>query len=371
MTKIFRSFATLLALAIGAAGVLLVLFAWNLPPFHGSVETTTDAYVRGQVALLSPQFSGYVVDVPVQDYQHVKAGDLLVALDDRIAVQNLEKAKAALAKAKADLDNSEQSERTAEAGIASRQAQLEGAQAALASAANDWQRKQSLQKKGIVTESDADKSRSSFDQATAAVHAAEAGLDSARQELAGIVTARASLRATVKSAEAGVRLAEIDLENTKIRAPSDGTLGEVSARVGQYVSTSSQLVALVPDHTWVVANYKETQLAGMAVGQKVLFTVDALGDAELTGRIERFAPATGSEFSVLRPDNATGNFTKIAQRLPVRIAIDPGQPLAERLVPGMSVVARVDVGANADGALATAFPAGRIAATAPVDAELR
>ncbi|MGX1101504.1 HlyD family secretion protein [Amorphus sp. MBR-141] len=169
MTKIFRSSATYLALAIGAAGILLVLFAWNLPPFHGSVETTTDAYVRGQVALLSPQLSGYVVDVPVQDYQHVKAGDLLVALDDRIAAQKLGQAEAALAKAKADLDNSEQSERTAKAGIASRQAQLEGAKAALASAANDWQRKQSLQKKGIVTESDADKSRSSFDQATAAV----------------------------------------------------------------------------------------------------------------------------------------------------------------------------------------------------------
>ncbi len=147
-------------------------------------------------------------------------------------------------------------------------------------------------------------------------------------------------------AEAQVHLAEIDLKNTRIEAPEDGRLGEVGARLGQYVAPGTQLMALVPKRTWVVANFKETQLSGMKVGQPVSFTVDALGHARLNGRIERFAPATGWEFSVLRPDNATGNFTKVAQRLPVRIAIDAGQALAEKLSPGMSVVVSIDTNAE-------------------------
>ena len=139
-----------------------------------------------------------------------------------------------------------------------------------------------------------------------------------------------------------MHLAEIDLGTTRITAPQDGTLGEVSARLGQYVAAGTQAMALVPDQVWIIANFKETQLADMAVGQKVAFSVDALKRARLTGTIERFSPAAGSEFSVIRPDNATGNFVKIAQRVPVRIAVDPGQPLAERLSPGMSVVVSVD-----------------------------
>ncbi len=145
-----------------------------------------------------------------------------------------------------------------------------------------------------------------------------------------------------------MHLAEIDLGNTRIVAPQDGTLGEVSARLGQYVAAGTQLMALVPHQVWIIANFKETQLADMQVGQEVGFTVDALKRARLTGTIERFSPAAGSEFSVIRPDNATGNFVKIAQRVPVRIAVDPGQPLAARLSPGMSVVVSVDTAQSRD-----------------------
>lgn len=164
-----------------------------------------------------------------------------------------------------------------------------------------------------------------------------------------IVVNRRSLEANVESAKATVRLAEIDLANTSITAPRDGTLGEVTGRVGQYVSVGTQIGSVVPDQVWVVANFKETQLAGMTAGQKVTFTVDALGHETFTGRIERFAPATGSEFSVIKADNATGNFTKVAQRIPVRIAIDTEQPLVtNRLVPGMSVIASVDLAQTAN-----------------------
>lgn len=129
-------------------------------------------------------------------------------------------------------------------------------------------------------------------------------------------------------------------------APRDGKLGEIGVRLGQYVSAGSQLASLVPDVKWVTANFKETQLSGMQIGQAVSFTVDALDHVQLSGHIEDFSPATGSEFSVLKSDNATGNFTKVSQRLPVRIAIDPGQPDADRLAPGMSVVVKIDTSAT-------------------------
>ena len=343
MSKISRFIATYVALAIGAAGIFVVLYAWNLPPFHGSTEWTNDAYVRGQVTMLSPQLAGYLVDVPVQDYQKIAKGDLIARIDDRIYVQKLEQAKATLAAAEASLANSEQSRQSAEAKIQSAEAAVESAKAALDAARNAHERTASLLEKNIASQSEAEKNRAAYNQAEAAVHQAQAAKLVAEQDLDTIVVGRKSLEANVGSARAGVKLAEIDLANTRIVAPRDGTLGEVTGRVGQYLSTGTQIGSLVPDRVWVVANFKETQLAGMAAGQEVSFTVDALDGRRFTGRIERFAPATGSEFSVIKADNATGNFTKVAQRIPVRIAIEPLQPLADRLVPGMSVVASVDL----------------------------
>lgn len=343
MTSVFRSLATYIALAVGVAGVLVVLYAWQLPPFRGSVETTNDAYVRGQVTLLSPQLAGYLVEVPVQDYQKVRKGDLIVRIDDRIYRQKLEQAKATLATAEASLANSEQSRKSAEAKIVSAKAAVESAQAAFNAAKTARERTESLLKSNISTQSDFEKAQATYDQAEAAVHQAQAAELVAEQDLNTIVVSRRSLEATVESAKAAVELADIDLQNTHIVAPQDGTLGEVTGRVGQYVSAGTQIASIVPDRVWVVANFKEGQLDQMRPGQQVRFTVDALGHQAFTGRIERFAPATGSEFSVIKSDNATGNFTKIAQRIPVRIAIDAEQPLIDRLVPGMSVVASVDV----------------------------
>jgi multidrug resistance efflux pump len=350
MKPVFRSIATYIAAATGIAGVLVVLFAWDLPPFRGSVEQTNDAYVRGQVTLLSPQLAGYVAEVPVQDYQLVRKGDLVARIDDRIPAQKLEQAKASLGSAEAALANSEQSRKSAEAKIASAKAAIESADAAFSAARTALERTRSLLKSNVSTQSDFEKAQASYDQAQAAVHQAQAGELVAEQDLNTIVVNRRSLEATVEGAKASVELAEIDLQNTRITAPQDGRLGEVTGRLGQYVSTGTQIASLVPDHVWVVANYKETQLEGMEAGQRVTFTVDALGHQEFSGRIERFAPATGSEFSVIKSDNATGNFTKIAQRIPVRIAIEPNQPQTDRLVPGMSVVARVDLAQQRDGA---------------------
>jgi multidrug resistance efflux pump len=342
MLKFFRSPASMIALLAGVAGVLLVLYAWRLPPFVTSVETTDNAYVRGYVTIMSPQVSGYVVDVPVKDYEQVKQGQILARIDDRIYAQKLAQARAALDGQKASLDNSRQSELSARATIASSEAQIDSANAALKRAQLAWDRISNLSDRGIASASESEQAQATWEQAKAALNQAQAALEVSKQSLATIIVNRSLLEANVASAEATVHLAEIDLQNTSIVAPRDGHLGEVGVRLGQYVAAGTQLMAVVPEDVWVVANFKETQLEGMEVGQPVSIVVDALGKQRLTGRIERFSPAAGSEFAVIKPDNATGNFVKIAQRVGVRISIDPDQPLAKSLTPGLSVVVDVD-----------------------------
>jgi multidrug resistance efflux pump len=348
MSKVIRSTGPLLALLVAAAGALLVLYAWRLPPFTGSVETTENAYVKGQITVISPQLAGYVKRVAVQDYQTVKAGDLLVEIDDRIYEQRLQQAQATLEGQRANLTNADQTQRAAEARIRSGEAQIEAAQAALKTAQANADRILALREKSISTQAAADQAHLALDQARAGLRQAEAALDVARQDRQAIMVGRAALEAGVRNAEAAVQLATIDLQNTRILAPQDGKMGEIGVRLGQYVAAGTQLASLVPAQKWVIANFKENQLAGMKIGQPVTFTVDALRHAELSGHVQEFSPATGSEFSVLKADNATGNFTKIAQRLPVRIAIDQDQPLAAELAPGMSVVVNIDTAALSD-----------------------
>ncbi|TCT29634.1 HlyD family secretion protein [Martelella mediterranea] len=346
MTRIIRSLASYFALAVGIAGIVALLFAWSFPPFNGSETRTDNAYIQGQVTLLSPQLSGLVADVPVRDFQTVKAGDLIVQLDDRIYLQQLSQAEANVDAANAALDTNAQSQETAKAQIASAEAGVSSADASLANAMAQWKRMQSLNEKSIASQSDLDKARAAFDQAKASVAQAQASVEVTKQALKTTLVDRRSLEAKVTAAQAARELAQINLDNTAVTAPRDGKLGQVKAHVGQYVSAGSQLVALVPDTVWVIANYKETQLPGMKVGQKVTFTVDALNGEEFTGKIENFSPASGSQFSVITPDNATGNFTKVAQRVPVRIAIDPGQNDAVKLEPGLSVVTSIDTKQN-------------------------
>jgi multidrug resistance efflux pump len=164
----------------------------------------------------------------------------------------------------------------------------------------------------------------------------------AEEQVRTVEVNRGGLAAAVENARAGLKLAEIDLANTVIRAPRDGQLSEIGVRVGQYVTAGTQLLFLVPPTVWVVANYKEIQTARMQPGQAAEVRVDALDGAALTGRVADLAPAAGNEFAIIKPDNATGNFVKVVQRIPVKIVLDPGQPLLRRLRPGMSVEARID-----------------------------
>jgi len=337
-----RVLFTVVLVVAAVIGIGLILWAWRLPPFQSGVEHTDNAYVRGQVTVIAPQVTGYVTAVAVQDFQAVKQGDLIATIDDRIYRQRLEQAQAALHAAQAQLSNSAQSQTSARGSVAQTEASIAGAQANVAKAQNDFNRSQTLFQGGWVAQAQVDVARTALRAAQAQLAAARAQEGIAQTGVTSAVVGRGSLEATVESAQAAVHLAEIDLANTRITAPRDGRLGEISVRQGQQVAVGTQLTALVPDALWVNANFKENQLPDIRPGQPAELSVDALGGQTLTGHVERIAPATGSEFSVIRPDNATGNFTKVAQRVPVRIRLDPNQPGLDRLAPGMSVVARVD-----------------------------
>ncbi|MDB5657855.1 MAG: hemolysin secretion protein [Cypionkella sp.] len=340
--QFFTSKATILVLLAGVIGVLAILYAWQLPPFTSTVQSTDNAYVKGRVTLIAPQLAGYVASVPVTDYQNVKQGDLLVQMDDRTYQQQLAQAQASLAQQENNLENFESNRRAKQASIELAQAQLSAALAALDKTQADFDRNVSLTNKGLSAESVGEQSRAALVQAQSAVAEAQASVNIAQLNLISFEGTRNGFVAAVDGAKAAAQLARINLQNTKIVAPLDGQLGEVSARLGQFVSAGTQLTSITPPQTWIVANFKETQLGLMQIGQSASLTVDALSKSKLTGHITQISPATGSEFSVLKPDNATGNFTKIAQRIPVHIELDPGQDLAKRLAPGMSVSVAVD-----------------------------
>ncbi|MDR6625844.1 HlyD family secretion protein [Caulobacter segnis] len=328
--------------ALSLASVLLVLAAWNLPPFAGRYQRTDNAYVRGRVTVIAPQVSGYVTRVLVRDYDVVKPGQLLVRIDDRVYRARVEQARANLSAAEAALANSTQARASRSAGLQGQVAGVEGAQAQLAKARADMARASDLARDGSISMRERDQTLAALALAQAQLRQARAGREIGRQDIRTVEVGRGALEAQVEAARAQLRAAEIDLDHTVIRAPEGGALGEVGIRVGAYVTNGSQLLAIVPSDRWVIANFKETQTGRIRPGQPASLTVDGLNGARLKGRVERLSPAAGSEFAVLKPDNATGNFVKIPQRIGVRIAVDTSAAGAKNLRPGMSVEVRVD-----------------------------
>ncbi len=332
---------TLFFAVLAVVAILLILWAWNLPPFTGGDEVTQNAYVRGRTTVIAPQVSGYVTAVTVKDYESVQAGQVLARIDDRIYQQRVAAARANVAAAEASLANSEQARASRTAASEGQAAALGSAQAQLLRAQADMRRVDELVGDGSVSLRERDSTLAALRAAEAQVNQAKAAGDISQQDIRTVEVGRGGLEAQVEAARAQLKLAEIDLSNTVIRAPEAGQLGEIGVRVGQYVTNGTQLLSLVPPDRWVIANYKEAQTARMAIGQPVVMKVDALGGAEIRGHVERLSPAAGSEFSVIRTDNGTGNFVKIPQRIGIRIRIDPNQKLADRLRPGMSVETHV------------------------------
>ncbi|MDB5688561.1 MAG: secretion protein HlyD [Sphingomonas bacterium] len=335
--------ALLVIALLALAGIVAVLAAWRIWPFTTAAESTDNAYVRGRVTVIAPQVSGYVARVLVRDFATVRAGQPLVVIDQRIYAQRVDQAQAALSGQEATLANSRQTAASRAASLQAQDAAVQNAAAQLMRAQADMNRVDDLVQDGSVSLRERDQTLAALRQAQAGVAQARAAREIARQDIRTVEVGRGGQQAGVSGAEAALRLARIDLANTVIRAPEAGELSEVGVRAGQYVTAGSQLMFLVPADVWVIANFKEAQTAGIAVGQRARFTVDALHNARITGRVERISPATGSEFAVLKPDNATGNFTKVPQRIAVRIRIDPNQKLAQRLRPGMSVQAHIDI----------------------------
>jgi multidrug resistance efflux pump len=344
-----RILSSMIFASVAIIGVLVVLYAWQLPPFSSAIESTENAVVRGQITIIGPQLSGYVFEVPVQDFQFVKAGDLLVRLDDRIYKQRLNQSLAQLEQQKAALANNLQQRKSAEATIIQKQAAIANSDAQARKSQADLGRNEELIRDGSVSRRELDVTRAANAQAVAALAETHSALEISGQDLQTVIVNRASLEASVLNAEAAVELARIDLDNTRVTAPRDGQLGQIGVRLGAYVNSGAQLMALVPDTLWVIANMKETQMDKVRIGQPVSFTVDALNHLQLRGHVQRISPATGSEFALLQSDNATGNFVKIAQRVPVRITVDPDQAEVKRLRPGMSVVVNIDTRNGEDG----------------------
>lgn len=340
--KPHRPLAIAGVIVLGLAVVLAILATWRLPPFGLRIETTENAYVHGRTTVIAPQVSGYITRVLAKDYAQVAAGEVLATVDDRVYRARVEQAQANLAAAQASLANSAQAHASRTAGIAGQQANVANTQAQLLRAKSDMARAGDLVADGSISIRERDQTLAALRQAEAQVRQAKAAQDIARQDLRTVDVGRRGLEAQVAAAQAQLHAASVDLENTVIRAPEAGQLGQIGVRLGQYVTNGTQLMSLVPPDKWVIADYKEAQTARIAPGQRATFAVDGLGGVRLTGRVEQLSPAAGSEFAVLKPDNATGNFVKVPQRIGVRIGIDPGQSLAARLRPGMSVEVRVD-----------------------------
>ncbi|NYR09681.1 HlyD family secretion protein [Psychrobacter sp. BI730] len=323
-------------------GVALILYAWKLPPFTPTVQQTNNAFVKGQTTIISPQVSGYVTKVAVQDFANVKAGDLLIKIDDRTFQQQLEQAQANTEVALTNRSTNDQDTQTSQAQIEARRADLYSAKINVESAREDVNRYQGLDAIGAVSKAEVAHIKAQLAQAQAGVQQAEANLQAAQENREKTSGSRSSLDANIKNAEAGVKQAQINLDNTIITAPESGQLSQVSVKEGQYVSAGTQLMYIVPKGIWIIANFKETQIANMAIGEPATIHVDALGGAKFNGHISNISPATGSEFSAGAANPATGNYIKIAQRIPVRIDLDQDQPELARLRPGMSVSVDVD-----------------------------
>ena len=341
--------ATISRRQLGLAGAALLVsigaawyghYWWTVGRF---IESTDDAYVGGDVTVIAPKVSGLIAAVAVTDNQAVHAGDLLVKLDDRDYRAALAKAAAAVAGQQATLANLEATRRLQDAVIDQAQAELQATGAEIARTKFDVDRYRSLAQDHAASLQRSQQADADYQKALAADARARAALEAAERRLDVIETQRQQTMAALAGVVADRDAAQLNLGYTELRAPIDGTVGNRSARAGAYASIGAQLIALVPAHgLWVDANFKESQLAHMRAGMPVTVAADVLPGEVLHGRVASLAPATGAVFSVLPPENATGNFTKIVQRVPVRVLLDGDADALGRLRPGLSVTASVD-----------------------------
>lgn len=338
----------LLLIVLATVLVLAVVFGihwWTVGRF---IESTDDAYIGGDVTVIGPKVSGYITELNVTDNQRVHAGDLLVKIDDRDYVAALHKAEGAVAAEEALLANLDATEQLQYAVIGQAKASIDAANAETVRSRDDHSRYQRLVTESAVSVESAQRVDATFKTAQANGAKAQASMLATQRQIAVIATQKQQARAALMQAKAEQDMAQLNVGYTELRAPVDGVIGNRRARVGTFAAAGSQLLSVVPaSGLWVDANFKEDQLAHMLPGQAVSIHADVLPGREFHGHLDSLAPATGAQFSVLPPENATGNFTKIVQRVPVRILLDQADGVLGHLRPGLSVTAEVDTHADA------------------------
>src|SRR5260221_3403351 len=332
-------FAIPLFAVLAAFGfIALATLRWDAWVGNAAIQTTNDAYVRAELTRLSSRVAGEILTVAANDFQRVKAGDLLVQIDPADYQAQVAQAEAGVTGAQAALDNLSNQVELQYATIAQAEAQQVSAAAQEVEAKQEQERQQSLSQTESGTRQKFEQATAAYAKAQADVRASRAVIAAQRHQMEVLAGTKKQRAADVLGAQAALASARLKLGYTKIVAPFDGVVGERQVQPGDYVNVGSNLINVVPlPNVYVMANYKETQLTRVKPGQSVDITVDSFPNEKLHGRVERVSPASGSQFALLPPDNATGNFTKVVQRVPVRILLDKNHPLPEPLLPGRPV----------------------------------
>lgn len=335
-----------LAIAVVCASVALVMADWNRWVAGAAQQSTDDAVINADVSILSAQVSGTVRSTPVGDYQRVTKGQLLGEIDPREYDAAVEVAKANLASTNASLANLANQIALQKAVVQAAEAQNASALAQQTQTGLEFHRQTNL---GDATSQQLlQQSQSAYLQAQAAVKSTAAAIEQQKAQLKVLDGQDPLLRAEVSAAQGNLDTALIHQGYTRIYAPFDGIVGRKLVHEGDFVAAGTSVISEVPlPSVYVTANFKETQLARMTPGRAAKVTIDTFPGQTLNGKVSRLSPASGSIFALLPPDNATGNYTKVVQRIPVRIDLDPGQTLANQLKPGMSAVVSVDTSADA------------------------
>ena len=329
--------------ALVAGIIAAIVWYMNYRASGQYLQSTNNAYVRADFVTVSPKVGGYVERVLVADNQPVRRGQLLAVLDPRDYRANVEQAQAQIAAAGANITTARRTLDEQQATVAQAAAQVASAEAAAAAAENEVRRYEPLTRTGAESRERLANLVLQRDRAAAELRAQRAAYLAARRSVATQAARIGQAEAQRGTAQAQLARASTDLGAVEIRSSIDGVVADKAVRAGQYVQPATRLMSVVPvDQLYIEANFKETQVALMRVGQPVTIKVDALDGAELRGRVTSFSPGTGAQFSLIPPENATGNFTKIVQRVPVRISIEAGPEARRVLRPGLSVEVTVD-----------------------------
>lgn len=299
------------------AGILYYFFVYRF------YQSTDNAYVQADVTWVMPKISGEVMELLINDNQVVKKGETLAVLDHRDYQARYDQARSVVSLKEAALGVQQQNEKSAKSSISEANSGVVAAQADLTRLRKEFERYQDLLKDGVITRQNFEGVQSQYLTAQAQLSKAQAAVNAAEAQLGSLQASRAQLLADIQSANANLNLYQVDLASSKVVSPVSGKIGSLAIQKGSRVSPQTRLMAIIPENSlYVQANFKETQIEKMHIGQKVKLKLDAYPSLNFTGKIESFSPASGATFSLMPPDNATGNFNKVVQRIPVRIAID-------------------------------------------------